>query len=675
MRSIEAEAAAQARRGLSRDVRTGKARVSVAKASAEKEARARAAVEAKERREADRVNRYWEQQKRAHHAHRLREIDRERRAKEAAAKRAAATEVREQRKAAVATQRARERTVGNIRAGAGRVARGTAGILGSGLRTIGGLAAIGGSIAAGSAISTQMSEGAMASTLANQAGTPNIKADLLREAQGIKGFTGAEALGALGGFVDLTGDLDTARKLLQELGDFALATGTSIEDAATAAGNFSNNLKGIKDPGQRAKAVMEAMRALGGQGAAGAVEIKDLAGGGATLGAVASQLAGDPLENIKKAGVLAQAARAEGGAASAAEALTAISRFTDMVAQNADKLEKLGVNVGKRDSKGNLTEIGDVRTLVADILEKTGGDLGAMNELLGIYGQKVTRGFSQAFKEEGRAGVFKRFDELMETELKGGDIAARRDSRLEDPDLQFKEAMKGFNRAMGEQLIPEVTKLIPVLAELTPHLITLTKGVIQVAEFFNNNPFLGIGLVVAGAITKELAGAYIGAKVSAALTAAIAGKTAATAAGTAAEVATGTAGAASKGVAGRAALGLAGATAGVAGGLLLGAYALSKPAMETMRENEALVGAGHFNASPYAAPGMIAPESLKRDSPDGIEAPREFKKIRDESAEKNDQAAEKMLSAADRMTAGLRDAIAAIGPAINRTNPMSKRPS
>ena len=608
-----------------------------------------------------------------------REIDRQIRASERRTK--------ELQRAARAQQLARERTAGRVMAGAGRVVSSTAGVLGAGLRTVGGIATIGGTIAAGSAVRTQMDELAMASTLASQAGSPEVKGELLREAQSIEGFTGAEVLGALEQFASLTGDLDAARQLMADLGQFALATGTRLEDAAAAAGNFANNLDGIEDPGQRATAIMEAMRALGGQGMAGAVEIKDLAGGGATLGAVASQMAGDPLENIKKAGVLAQAARARGGAASPAEALTAVARFTDQLAANADKLEKLGVRVGTRDSAGNLTELADPRQVIADILEKTGGDIGKINELLGIYGQKVVRGFAGAFRERGRQGVFAEFDRLMQTELTSADIQTRAASRLEDPDVRLKETLKEFNREIGEELVKQLPELTGVIKSAIPAFKELTIGVIKVAKFFGENPFVGIGAVVLGAIAKEIAAAGIGAAVRAAITAAVGGSAAGAAASSAAGAAAETAAGAGAGKAagkrgllsrlgkgkalGGALAGAASAPVAVAAGGLLAVHELSPLAQETARQHVGIFRAmsTSMNFMPYAAPGLIPAEAMQSEEKGPL-----FRKIRDEgveglkdAAETHKQAAALMERAAEKMHIAVSNTIA------ERSSPMSKR--
>lgn len=447
----------------------------------------------------------------------LREIKRNQQRRQLLAERSAKAEQR----AAATALRERQRAVGGTMGRVGRSAGGA-------LRSVGSMALGAGSIiggfAVGNAVSQQMKETRMASQLANQAGTPEAKGAILRESQQVRGFSGEEVLQGMTGFVDLTGDLTTARKIMKDMADLSLATGSSLEDVASASGNFANNLKGIKDPAEKARKVMEAMRALAGQGLAGAIELKDLAGGGAAVGAVASQMGGDVTTNIKKAGVLAQAARAEGGAESAAEALTAIGRFTDMLATKAGKLEKMGVSVGQRDSTGALTEIGDPRKIIADVLQATGGDIGEITKLFGVRGQKVVRGFLRSFKEQGRQGVYSRFDELMQTELSTGQIASNKASRLADPDLQFKDAMKEFNSVVGAEMLPALTKLLPALAELAPHVATAARLMAKFVETLAENPLSTIGALLAAKVVADIAAAQIGEAAKGALVGAISGR-------------------------------------------------------------------------------------------------------------------------------------------------------
>lgn len=430
----------------------------------------------------------------------------------------------EAQRAASAAMRERRRTSGALFGRAGRSAGGA-------LRAVGGMAtgalAIGGGLAMGSAVSQQVRETRMASQLANQAGDPGLKRTLLKESQSVKGFTGEETLSALTGFVDLTGDLATARAMMRDMAELSLATGASFEDVAAASGNFANNLKGIKDPAERAAKVMEIMRTLGGQAMVGAIELKDLAGGGAALGAAATRYSGDKARNIQSMGVFAQVAKATGGAESAAEAFTAIGRFTDMISTKSDKLEAMGVHVGDRASDGTMTQLADPRELIADIMDATKGDLSTISKTFGIRGQKVVSGFTDSFKgafeKSGRAGVLAEFDRLMNVSLSEGDIKKRAASRLDDPDLQFKEVMKDFNAQVGSELLPVITKLIPEFAKLLPSIVTGARLFAKLVESMMNSPLMTLGSLIAGKVILDIAAAQIGSGIKRAVMSSITG--------------------------------------------------------------------------------------------------------------------------------------------------------
>src|SRR5690606_30796005 len=272
LRSIEAEATASARRGASREQRYSRQRVTTASVAARRISQSEARLERERQRHAARTRAHEHRMRMADLAQRERAIKREtaeirRQTREIDRQiRASERRTKELQRAARAQQLARERTAGRVLAGAGRVVSSTAGVLGAGLRTVGGIATIGGTIAAGSAVRQQMDEAARASQLANQAGTPELKGELLRDAQRVQGFSGMEILEALGQFADVTGDLDTGRAVIADLAELALATGTALEDMAAAAGNAFIPLSDrIEDPQRRMEELLSTMRAIAGQ--------------------------------------------------------------------------------------------------------------------------------------------------------------------------------------------------------------------------------------------------------------------------------------------------------------------------------------------------------------------------------------------------------------------------
>ena len=444
-----------------------------------------------------------------------------------------------------------------------RFGRGAASSLGRGVgrvATLGGsalgVAGLGVGFATVNAVRNEAQIIAGASKLANQAGTPEIKGQLAKEARGVRGFTGGEVLGGLEAFVDITGDLGAARAIMGDLSTLALATGTNLEDLAAAAGNaFIPLADKIKEPKKRLEELNKVMAVVAAQGAVGAVEIKDLATEMAGLAATANRFTGDPTKNLAVMGALAQAARQRGGAGSAAEAVTSVQRFSSDVIKKNKLLGKLGVDVFADKER---TQLKGPQQIITDVLKATGGDLSKLTPIFGERSIRAVQGFSPLYSEAerrkkgtGGAAVEAEFARLLKNQLSPEEQKRRAESRLADPDLKFQEAMKEFNFALGSELLPEVTKLIPEFTKLVPAIADLAKGAIEVGKWFLSNPFVGLGAIIAGSVALDLAKAGIGSVISSGLSAILGRFAGARAAGAAAS--------------GLASLSGAGASAGAAG--------------------------------------------------------------------------------------------------------------
>lgn len=548
MRSVDEEARRLAVQGERREMIAAKRRNTAVKTQGkarlsdeERVARARAKIEQVQIREAEKADRYWRTQHTKAQRDRVKAHEREQTILRNQTRRAEALKIREASVSAKRIEReeakalrSRQATAARITRGAGRVVSGAVGAVGTGLRVLGGAAAIGGTLAVGNAIRTQMNEAALASQLANQAGNPALKGQLLKESQGVKGFTGEETLGALSGFVEKTGDLEAGRKVMQSMGQLALATSADFGELGEAAGQAFNVIRDqISDPKKQIEALNDVMTTLAAQGTMGAVEIKDMASELASLGAASRKYQGGPVELLKTMGAMAQATVARGGAPTAAEASTAIVRFgEDLTKKPAQKaLAGLGVNVFADKGK---TILKDPAEIMADIMAKTGGDQTKLQDILNAQSIRALQGFSPLYldaekkqKGSGKSAMMAEFARFSGASLSKEDLAARANSRLEDTDLQFKEAMKQFNAALGSQLLPVVTKLIPKFTEMVPVITDIVGKGVELAGWLAENPwkgaFAGMGILIG----KELAVAGIGKATSwgvEKLLAAIAGK-------------------------------------------------------------------------------------------------------------------------------------------------------
>ncbi len=493
------------------------------------------------------AERYWKQaaqksadyriaQEERAHRQRMRQIDSETKAQERAVasldrQRSAAlsrqfnASERAAKQLARSEQSERRRVATGILGRAGRSVAGTLSAVGS---YAGAALGIVGTVAAGSAIRTQIDETARASQLANQAGRPEIKGELLREAQGVKGFTGMEALEGLGGFVDITGDLESARKLMPDMSKIALATSTNLTELGAAMGSaFIPLADQIKDPTERLKALNNVMRATAGMGAVGAVEVKDLAGSMAGLAAASGRFAGPADKNLDLMVAMAQASRQRGGSASAEEAVTSVQRFTSDIVSPAGQKRLKGLGVDVFADKAH-TQLKGPEDIILDVLKKTGGNLTQLTDIFGERGVRAVQGFSPLYaqaerenaalapsqrKKAGAAGeeaVRAEFDRLLKASVSTGQIDERAKARLSDPDMQLKEATKAFNARIGSELLPVLTQLIPEFTKLIPDVAAAAKAFAEFARWAASNPFGALGAIIAAKLVADLAMAGIG---------------------------------------------------------------------------------------------------------------------------------------------------------------------
>ncbi len=419
--------------------------------------------------------------------------------------------------------------------------KGAAASVGNSIRGIagyGGMAAAAlGGLAAHSAVSQQITEQKMASELANQAGKPQIKKQLLDESRQYKGATGEEILGGISKFVEKTGDLDAARGVMGALNELSIATGASMEDLGAAAGAvFVPIADQIADPIERMKQMKDVMRGIAQQGALGAVEMKDFAVEMGPLAAVSRSFKGGASEMIRGMGALAQLAVQRGGASSAAEASTAVASFGKDVVMNQKsfKAKKMDVFADK-----GRTILKAPQDIMAEVAEKTKGDLVKLQELgFGERSIRVVRGLMPVYNEaekkkkgSGKKALLAEYEKFAGATLDESGVRSRVASRLADPDMQIKEAGKAFNTAIGTELIPVLTKLIPEFVKLLPELTKVARGFASFATSLIEHPIVGIGSIIAAKLVADIGSAAIGEALSKAITTRLAGGAAAGAAG------------------------------------------------------------------------------------------------------------------------------------------------
>lgn len=332
-------------------------------------------------------------------------------------------------------------------------------VVGAGSRVLSSASGIARDIAAGAGVDISLANAvrgsvnleSRATTLSNSAYMPgqsgangqrvNPRAliDQAKQVANETAYDPTKVLEGLQKFVAKTGDLETGRASLKDMAVLAKATGTELDDMVDAAGDVANGLGNTENKGAKVKAVMAAIAA---QGKEGAVEIKDLAIQMAKLGAASGTFEGDPTKVIATMGALAQMSRAKGGSASATQAATSVSSFTNTFSKSArlNAFKAFGVN-----TVGEGGKVRDPQEVIVDAIKaasssKNGGmknfDLNMGKMFMDTRARSVTKGFETVYKEAG-----------------GGEagIKAVRDAfeRLSKATMQNTEIQESFRRAMG----------------------------------------------------------------------------------------------------------------------------------------------------------------------------------------------------------------------------------
>lgn len=315
------------------------------------------------------------------------------------------------------------------------------------------------------------------------------------------GFGRGDAAGALGAFADRTGDMKLGMDVLPQLAERAAASGSSLEDMLSAAGEVAMNLGPVKE---KSKALVGVLDAMIQQGAKGAIEMKDLAGSGmARIGANAGRFEGDAGNNMKKLGALAQLARQSGGAATAAEAGTAVARLTDQftVAARVKAFKAQGVNVYSTKEKGQLR---DPIETIKDSLLATKGDPEKMKKLfMSSVGAKPVLALTKTFNEAGggKAGT-DAIDKLIASFMQTGDIQKQLDEANKRRDAEVATKAQKFQNELDDVASKMAGELLPALESMKGPALQVAGAFSSMVSWAAQNPWEAIPLAITAAIAR-----------------------------------------------------------------------------------------------------------------------------------------------------------------------------
>lgn len=374
-----------------------------------------------------------------------------------------------------------------------------------------------------------VSRQSMATDLSNAAFMPGGKgaagvrqnpAQLMKEAASVAQETALDPTKIIEGmqkFVGKTGDLQGARDTIKELAILSQATGTDISSMVDAAGDaFANLGDNFKTGEEKARAVVDVMKAMSGQGKLGAVEVKDMAVQMAGLAAVAGTFSGDRVQNMALLGAIAQEARQRGGAKSASQAVGSVQSLMGIFGKKArlQELQAKGVDVFTDKSQ---TQVRDVQSIIVSALSKTRGSIPQLNKMfMDVQAQRAVRGFSTVYSEEYRnaksvkgtsdseanakavAAVNAEFERLKGATMKEAEIRDSFAAKMETAESKaqkFQNQLQAITDKMATNLLPELERVGPKMADFATKLADF-------ATWAGKNPYQAGGAVVGIAVLK-----------------------------------------------------------------------------------------------------------------------------------------------------------------------------
>jgi flagellar biosynthesis GTPase FlhF len=436
--------------------------------------------------------------------------------------RAAAREAAEEIRAAERAAQAR----GRIGRRVGGLAMGSVGGLASAGMGAASLAlGIGGGFALANAAHSQLSAERTAALLVNAGTTNGVRPGSVNQALG-EATAQSKALG-IGKDVLLQGALTYSQNArggdfqgaLANMGFFAKVskvTGADINDIASAAGTLQSQNQNLDAP-----AMQQLLLNTLAQSHQGSMSMVDAAKQFGILGSTRAYYKGDVAKNQQTLIGLGQIARAGGDVGEAGtfvkdiatEAGTANKKFRKMTGRN---LLHIDAKTGQLDSPEQVVE---------QVLRATGGNINQIGEVFGQRGSRLFGELAGTMRqagggEKGIAAAMASVRQVTGATMTPEQLEQQNKTMDETPAARFQIALNNVAQTLGEKLEPKFEHFATeTLPKLEPVFEKIIDEADKLASWFADNPIKGVGAVVLAAVTKDIAGAGIGAAAKAILSA------------------------------------------------------------------------------------------------------------------------------------------------------------
>lgn len=308
------------------------------------------------------------------------------------------------------------------------------------------------------------------------------------------GLEASKVQAALREFQTVSGDTKLGLDLNEKLAEYMAGMGVDPTMGGRFAGNIAAALSTSSvyttNP-QKIEAIMKMLRIAAGQGKQGAVEVEHFARYTPRMLATLNQYQGDPIETFRDLGVLAQSARATGGASTPGQAANAIARLMTTFRTNARVEEFKAAGIQTYDPTTGLTR--NPLDITREAIMKTRKDPTSWNKLfMNILGEYAPGGLRSVFMQERKRALDSGVGEERASELgmQAVDAMIEKLRKAEISPKDLEEAAKKWsegteanvnrlNNALDQIAVDTLPKFTEAIIKATP---TIKKGVEKGAE-------------------------------------------------------------------------------------------------------------------------------------------------------------------------------------------------
>lgn len=322
-----------------------------------------------------------------------------------------------------------------------------------------------------------------------------------------------EVMTAMTKFTDVTGDLETAKTIIGDIGLLARASGTDLAAAASAAADISAQLPDEMKGVERQKTMGMLMNVAAMQGKRGAVEIKDLARYVPRIAAQAGAFGASPQNTMVQLLAATQIARRYGGAGNAAQAATATAAMVNTlktparVAEFRKAFKRAGLQGEHSDVYDAKTgQLRDIQSIIKDSITAAGASKDpqiAFKKMWGnVMGAKGPEGMRNIYQKAGggKAGLdaidaeFKKFTAALDPAAQQKMLEAAT-STTEATANRFQQKLDEVTEKMG-------ASLLPALERLAPTVLSLAEKFSGLLQWVANNPFQAVVVAMTAAVGR-----------------------------------------------------------------------------------------------------------------------------------------------------------------------------